>query len=156
MILIICLTCGFTLRVEGDVEEIAHLIGNLSTFALDGYTCSECGKKAGLFNHGDVTPAAAARLRIVDVAPEEAFAALNGLGIPSERSCLLEDVTELIEKFPVASVSGKNISGTGRCIIDHLVLQDGSKVYFAPSTEGATIYRISRPHSYVGSIPNAE
>jgi hypothetical protein len=52
----------------------------------------------------------------------------------------------------VKRVHGKDIQGTSRSIIDFLELGDGSKVYLAASAEGATVYRVAKPISYVEEV----
>lgn len=156
MILIACATCGFTMRVEGDVKnddrELDFLVGRSSSFWPDKYACAQCGAQALGLEVSQVTDRAGARLRIVDVTPHEAFAALQGLGLPEERSCHLEDVIKLLKEHGVKNAVGKDILGTSRCVIDYLELGDGSKMYLGPSTEGATVFRITKSVSYVKEV----
>ena len=43
----------------------------------------------------------------------------------------------------IKRVSAQQIRGSHRSIIDHIELEDGTKVYLASSAFGATIYRIA-------------
>jgi hypothetical protein len=154
MRMIVCPTCMLALRVEGtDDQELDTLIGKGSPFFPDNYECPQdgCVGKAKFFDSLEMTPRAIGALRIVDVTPGEAFAALNGVGLPEERSCLIEDVRDLLSKG-VKRVSGKNLLGTSRCIIDFIEIEDGSKIYLAPSGEGVTVYRTTRPFSYAARV----
>lgn len=149
MIFIACLSCHLTLQVEGDNSEVNTLVGTASEYWPTGYTCSDCGKPARGLLAQEISAQAASKLRVVCVTPQEAFAALNGLGLPEERSCQLQDVQDLLSSVGIRSIRGKNIRGATHCVVDYLELKDGSKVYLGPSMEGAVIYRITRPHSYV-------
>lgn len=156
MMLIACTKCGLALQVEGNIKdenrELEFLVGKGSPWWPDAYPCPECDGKAMVLQPGQLTDRARVRLRTVDVTAQEAFAAFSGVGLPKERSCRLDDVSELLTKHGVKRIAGKDLTGTGRCILDYLELGDGSKVYLAPSTEGATVYRITRPYSYVEEV----
>jgi hypothetical protein len=156
VIFIACTTCGFTLQVEGSIKdenrELDSLVGESSSFWPDNYTCADCGGQAVGLKPGGFTDRATTRLRIVEVTVQEAFAALQGLGLPKERSCRFDDVLELIKQYGVKAVIGQDIRGTDRCVIDYFILGDGSKMYVGSSAGGATIYRITRPHFYVEEV----
>jgi len=154
MILIVCSTCMFALRVEGtDDQELDMLVGKSSSFFPDKYDCPQdkCAGSAKLFDSLEISQRALGSLTIVDVTPEEAFAALNGVGLPEERSCFIEDIRTLLSKG-VKRVSGKNLPGTSRCIVDFIETEDGSRIYLAPSGEGVTVYRVTRPPSYAAKM----
>jgi hypothetical protein len=150
MILLLCLPCGTGLRLNGNQGEVLALVGPMIGDWPD-LNCPTCQKKLkGLFESqlaGEVD-----RLKIYDVTPQEAIAACHGLGFPVERACTIEEVNELLSTRAVKKIVGENIRGTTRCIVDHLVLSDETKIYLGASTDGATVYRITRPHSYVESI----
>lgn len=152
MILILCLPCAFAMRVNGDPEEILPLVGPRSEYWPNKFTCPRCEKPAEGQLEAHVGGPALSRMEVVDLTAQEAIAAMHGLGLPVERACTIEEVQELLseKKFKVAR--GTNIRGTTRCILDHLVLEDGTRIYLGASAEGATVYRITRPHSYVESL----
>lgn len=158
MILVACTTCGFTLRIEGSDEmELSGLVGDLSEFYPDKYPCpgDGCKAHARAFAPAEISARAATQLRVVDVTPQEAFAAFNGLGLPKERSCYIDEVRSMFEAG-VKNISGKDLPGTTRCMVDHVELTDGTKIYFGASTEGATIYRVTRPISYVENVEKSD
>lgn len=154
MMTILCSACSLGLRVNGDPEEAYHLVGPGSCYWPDKYTCFQCEGRAHGMPEQQVDLTILARMTVIDVSPQEAFAALNGMGVPTEKSCTKEDLNELFDVHRVKRVIGRNIVGTTRCIVDALELDDGTKVYLDASTEGATAYRVTRPHSYVKQLEN--
>lgn len=148
----LCLPCGFGLRVNGDLAEVMSLVGPQSDLWPKGFRCARCGEPIEASLEAQVAGTALARMQITNVTPAEALAASSGLGLPIERACTLEEVHELFQSRGVKRVVGANIQGTQRCILDYLVLSDDTKIYFGASTDGATVYRITRPHSYVESL----
>lgn len=158
MIYIVCTNCNTAMRVEAaDELELQSLVGDLSDFYPDKYPCTRTGCKSmgRLFGPTDISQRAMAQLTIIDVTPQEAFAALNGLGFPKERSCYLEDVRAMLQ-VGVKRVVGRDIPGTTRCIIDHFELNDGTVVHLGASSEGATVYRVTRPPAYVKGVENSD
>lgn len=152
MILMLCLPCGFGLRVNGEPAEVMAVVGPQSDLWPKGFRCARCEAPIEAFLESQVAGAALAQMQITNVTPSEALAASNGLGLPVERACTLEEIHELFQSRGVKRVVGTNIPGTQRCILDYLVLNDETKIYFGASTDGATVYRITRPHSYVESL----
>jgi hypothetical protein len=91
-------------------------------------------------------------IEFIDVNPQEAYAAVNGLGLPSERDCTAAAVMQLLTEKRVTRVSATQIRDSHRCIIEYLELEDGSRVYLGSSAYGATVFRVSNPISYVEKI----
>lgn len=152
MILIVCPKCCCALRVTGDSGEVHHLVGQKSYFWPDKFQCFRCsGTSIGCLEleFDQKTP-----LEVVEVSAQEAFAALHGLGLPSEQQCQSETINELLREQPVRRLVAKNVAGSSRCLVDYLELWDGSKVYFGSGAEGALIYKVTRPHSYVEQVEN--
>ena len=150
MILIVCVKCCCALRVSGDSDEVHALVGQTSSFWPDKFRCYQCdGEAMGVlelaFQHR-------VPITIVEVSAQEAFAAIHGLGLPMEQQCKKEDLELLLREQPVKRVVGKDIVGSTRCMLDYFELWDGSKVYFGSAAEGAIIYKITRPHSYVKQV----
>lgn len=150
--MLVCLSCAFALRVLHMNDGERALVGKGSDFWPDGYECPCCGKKAQVLWEDEVASDARARLSIRDVTSQELFLALHGMGLPEERACSIEAVTELLKEHPIRKVYGHTVSGTGRSCLTCLELWDGSKVYLGSSSVGAIVYRISRPHSYVQAL----
>lgn len=150
MIFICCLTCRCALRVSGLQQEVDYLVGQGSEFWPDKYACYNCGGAA----QGMLTPQVGAEvlasLTVTDVAPAEAFAALNGLGLPPERLCCSEVIAPLFEKCGI-TVRGRDIRGTTRTILDEITFPDGTRIYLAGSAQGAVVYRVVPPHSYTSN-----
>lgn len=143
MIYVVCQSCQQGLRISpGKHGEAEALFGHGECFS-----CWECGKDTETLTAAD--PAALALSDIVDVSPEEAYAALNGLGLPRERECSAQAVTELLTSQRVVAVSARQIRNSHRCIVQQLELEDGTRIYLGSSAYGATVYRVAPKHSYV-------
>lgn len=97
----------------------------------------------------ETDPVSIRQLAVIDLTPEEAFAAFKGIGLPKEMQCSLETVSNLLKQQPIRKVVGTDIPGTTRCRLECLELWNGTKVYLGAGAEGAVVYRVSFPHSYV-------
>jgi hypothetical protein len=99
----------------------------------------------------EVSPLVFQTLIVTDVNPDEAFAALNGLGVPAERTCCEEVILPYFEQVGLR-VKGKQLRGQTRYILEELTFPDGTRMQVGPSPQGAVIYRIVKPHSYVSTM----
>lgn len=151
MILIACTHCRKALRVTGELDELEPLVGQRSEYWPDKYPCYCCGGTAAGFLVPEISEAAHASLSITDVTPQEAFAALNGLGLPDERTCCAEVVEPFFEKQGI-KVHGFQPRGTMRYLVSELEFPDGTKMFFGTSPQGALIYRITKKHSYLKAV----
>ena len=149
MILIVCENCSLCMRVMGPAEEIVYLVGEKSEYWPDKYPCPTCEKMCKGVPELLSDPRALSVMNLVEVNPQEAFAALNGLGLPKETNCTAEVVGALLLEQPIRRIKAANVWGANRCIIDHFELWDGTRVYLGAGGEGAVVYRIVRPQSYV-------
>lgn len=150
MIFIACDSCCSALRVTGDVSEVDQLVGQRSEYWPDKYKCYSCGADAVGFLTPEVSALAMAKLHVVDVTAQEAFAALNGLGVPSERTCCEEVIRPLFEAQGL-TVRGRTFRGQPRMCLDEIVFPDGTRLFLGASPQGAVIYRITKPHSYAAA-----
>jgi len=148
LITIVCLTCRVGLRTCGDEAEVSTLLGPESECYPDQYPCPTDGCVGRAQYLESIDPAALARLEIHEVTPQEAFAALNGLGFPPERDCG-ETAVRLALTHQVTEAGVRQIRGTNRSVLDWLQLDDGTRLYLASSSEGAVVYRLARRFSYV-------
>ncbi len=147
MITIVCTSCKTALYVIGEVSEVDHLLGTRSEYWPDKFPCFNCNAKASGLLTAEVSPAAMHELNVYELNVQEAFAAINGLGIPAERNCCAEVVVPLLESVGL-KVNGKEFRGAMRYFIDALELPDGTKLHLAASPQGACVYRVTKPHSY--------
>ena len=147
MILIVCTHCKHALRVVGEPEELYPLLGPSSSFWPDKFACYHCEKQATGFLESELTISTAIEVKEVD--GQEAFAAIHGLGLKEERDVDRLIVDALLREHPVRRVGGADIPGGMRVRIDYLELWDGTRLHFGSSNDGAVIYRITRPTSYV-------
>lgn len=145
--IIACPACSKAIRVVGDPEQIDHLLGSRSEFAPDNYHCFACGKPATGHMEPEVEAQVLARLDIHELIPEEALAALHGLGLPDERSCYKEELERIFGDHGI-KLKGRQHHGLPRYYLDWLELQDGTRVFLAPSPRGVCIFRVTPPHRY--------
>jgi hypothetical protein len=136
MILIVCRSCSFTLRViEGHEDVVVEP-------AL--HKCPSCTGEVRTTPEAGVTAEDFARLRVHDVTWPEAFVALSGVGMPTERECTVDKVRALFTQS-ISSVGLEPVHGTGRSILTHLEFADGTKLYLGASPFGAVAYRLVLP-----------
>jgi|SRR5690606_21001609 len=151
MIVIFCTSCNHGLRIIEETGGTSYLIGTESEFWPDSYKCFNCQKNCSGYMEPEVDQKVLASLRVFNVTAEEAYAAVQGLGLPSERTCCEEVIRPLFEQHGIKA-KGRQLKGTTRFCLDSLEFRDGTKLYLAASPQGATIYRIARPHSYTEAV----
>jgi hypothetical protein len=146
MILIACLKCGAAVRTVGDAAE--HLLGPQSEWYPNKYPCprAECSGVCEYLQ--GVESSALQMLEIHDLSPEEAFIAFNGLGFPEEHDCGRTAVEKLFAEKRVKSVKVRQLPRQNRSVLEYIIFDDDTRLFLASSTEGATVYRVSKPHSY--------
>lgn len=156
MIVILCLPCSFAVRVmpasvasTSSVRELEQLVGRQSDFWPDKFPCPRCNARATGILEREADSRALALMDVQEATPHEAYAAFNGLGFPSEQKCSLETVEALMKEQPLRRIIGTNVTGMERTIVDAFELWDGTRVHLGAAAEGAIIYRITRPVSYV-------
>lgn len=147
MISVVCTACNVALSVVGDVTEVDQLVGQRSEFWKDHYTCFRCNGGAEGFLTAEISAAALRELQVYNVTALEAFAAMNGLGIPEERNCCSDAIVPMFEALGI-KVHGKEYRGMQRFFLNSIELPDGTTLHLGASPQGACIYRITKPHSY--------
>ena len=152
MIFVVCAICKTGLRISpGEVGESEGLFGRQSDYYPNSYPCFRCEMPIAQFIPA-VDSKSLQSIELFDVTPKEAFAAMNGLGIPGEQDCSATAVQQLFEVQQVKRVQTRPIRNSHRCIVDHIELGDGTKVYLGSSAMGATVYRVAKPHSYAEQV----
>jgi uncharacterized protein YbaR (Trm112 family) len=149
--IIVCPACRHALRVSNS-ESCRYLIGEASEYWPNDYPCFNCKKKCLGCHEPELAAEVAHSLTFHNVTPEEAFAAINGLGLPEERNCVEEVVQEVFKKQSIRAVVGHQHPGQTRFYVNWFELGDGTKVYLSASPQGACIHRIVKPHSYTDSV----
>jgi hypothetical protein len=149
--IIACLKCRAAIRILGDDAQTRLLVGTQSDYWPDNFPCYRCGGKAEGFLEPEVAADALLTLEILDLTADEAFAALNGLGVPEEQNCCAEVIEELFQEHGI-KVAGRQQRGVTRYYVDYLELKDGRKVYLGPSPQGVAVYRITKPFSYAQNV----
>jgi hypothetical protein len=88
---------------------------------------------------------------IHDITPQEAFAALNGLGFPPERDCGETAVRQAFAS-KITDVGVRQIRGANRSALEWIQFEDGTRLYVASSPHGAVVYRLAKRFSYVEQV----
>lgn len=136
--------CDFVAAITPSAdEEVDYLIGPKSDWYPDRYPCPKCGERC----------AYCARLEgkdrpTVTLTVREAFIAFSGAGLPDEQECSATRVEKLLYEHPISKVYTRHISGTNRCTLDRLELNDGTVLHLGSSSHGACVYRISGPPQF--------
>lgn len=146
MIFISCTStsCEFVARIQTpDETEADQLIGPSCDWYPDRYPCPVCDERCAISTKNMSTA------RVRDLTVHEAFVAFNKVGLPGEHECGATVVEKLLREQRIVDVSVRHISGTNRCTLDRLTLDNGVALYLASSVHGACVYRITKPESYV-------
>jgi hypothetical protein len=152
VIYIVCALCKVGLRISpGEEGESEGLFGKQSDYYPNSYPCFKCEQPIAQFIPA-MSSDSVTQLELFDVTPKEAFAAMNGLGLPGEQDCSAAAVKDLFEMCQVKRVQARPIRNSHRCLIDFIELADGTKVYLGSSAMGATVYRVAKPHSYAEQV----
>jgi len=146
MILIACVECSLAIRVIGNVYETERLVGRESDFWPSSFPCPRCGKNAQGLLEKEAEPVALRSMELIDLTPQEAFIAFQGMGLPAERDCKQAQVEELF-RTPIRKIAGYETK-TSRYVLEHIEFWDGTKMYFGSSPQGAVVYKISPPPNY--------
>ncbi len=149
MVYLVCQECRTGLHISpgepGELESLFEV--DPRGLGMKAYPCFRCElEQAALtmeFPEGMV---------LFDVNPSEAFAAINGLGVPGEQECNGTAVADVLLERRVKHVTTRMIRNSHRCILDNIEFDDGTKMYFGASAGGATVYRIAPKHSYVKEV----
>jgi hypothetical protein len=129
----------------GKPPRIDSMVGKNSEFWPDKYVCPKCGSQALATGIGETPSELLVGKDVLELEPEELFAALHGLGLPEDRNATAETVIPLLTEKRVVKVKGSNIPNTKRFHLDWLELEDGTRLYLAAGGYGAVIYRVRPP-----------
>ena len=152
MIFVVCALCKAGLRIgPGEEGESETLFGEQSDYYPNSYPCFRCEQNIAQFITA-VDSQSLQSIELFDVTPKEAFAAMNGLGLPGEQDCSAKAIQRLFEMQKVARVQTRPIRNSHRCLIDFIELDDRTRVYIGSSALGATVYRVAKPHSYAEQV----
>lgn len=149
MITLACLTCYLALQTTGEHDELDYLVGMRSDWYPDRYPCPRSGCGGNMVLTDTIEPAALAKLEIHHVNPQEAFQALQGMGLPEERHCDGPECQGALVGRTIKSVELQPITGAERSVLHSITLDNDVRVYVGSSPYGALIYRIAAPPSAV-------
>lgn len=149
--IVFCDQCFTAVRVD----DHGGLTGVDSEYWPDKYTCCVCDGHARGMLEEEIPSYLLQKMHVRDMTDTELYAALNGMGPPEDMCCKALSVKELLLQHKVVDVKGFEPSGTERFIIDHLVLDNGDRIYLGASPLGAVVYRISRKVNYTQRVLEA-
>lgn len=155
MMLIVCAAlqdCESVFRVLGDWAEVQTLVGPRSEFWPQGYTCPKCGGPAQGAMESDIDPRVLAGFQIREVEAQEMYRAQYGMGLPEEMDCRREVIEQALRENPIRRVSGHEVAGANRFVLEYLELWDGTKLYFGASSHGAIVTRVVKQQSHVAKV----
>lgn len=126
-------TCSFCCAILGPPDQLAMLFG----YSTTAWSCPTCEAPVTL-------GAAPQRTPQHFLEAEEAFGALQGLGLRSERSCHHAIVQRLLTTQRIKQV---RLRGTPnrRTVIERIDLEDGTILYLGAAPEGAVVFRVVEP-----------
>ncbi len=137
MITAVCTDCAFGIRTLGDAREEELFVADGCEGLLH---CPTCRKAMEV--HTSISGAALSVMDVRDLTVEEAYKAMNGLGLPEDQECSPTAIRVAMQS-PIAKLNIRPIRGTTRSIIESIELVSGAKVYLGASPHGAIVYRIS-------------
>jgi hypothetical protein len=149
VIFLVC-ACGIALRINGDAQEVNYLLGEQSSWYPDKYVCP--GVACGAAMHYAESVEGLENLDLHDLTAGEAYAAMHGLGLPSERACGAAEVRDLLTGAQILGVDCAQIIGSTRTVLRSIKLAGGKTVYLGSGPEGAIAYRIAAPRSYTQEV----
>ncbi len=104
--------------------------------------CAKCGSSFSLIPERMAGPEALSTLEIQDLTFEELYYWSSTGALPHERPSDASSVTAALVGRSITSV-GVDRRVQGAAVVTHLVLDDGTRVYFGASPYGAVVYRLA-------------
>lgn len=133
---IVCPRCGLAIQV-------LEPAGMLDLHAI--YECPECLGDAVSKSESEVPPELLASPRIFVLQADEAFAALHGAGLRSQKQADPESVRKACVGKTIRSVRVEPIPNLARCLLTRIEFEDGSMVFLSAGTYGPTVHRLLPP-----------
>lgn len=152
MITVACIKCHLALRTTGEFSEVDFLVGKRSEWYPNRYPCPRSGCDGKMAFADMIDSEVYDMLEVHDLTPQECFQAFNGLGLPTERSCTPDDLLSVLVGKKVSELDVCQVNNDRRSIVYSLVVEDGTRIYFGSSPQGAIVYRIAPPRSVVKEI----
>jgi len=132
-----------------DVEGESTL---LSDYLRRGTPCVLCGGHAHVVDERSIDSSVKLKWKLRDLTEIEFFAATEGMGLPEEQQCCLEDVAAALKSSRVVAVEGQEVPGSTRSVLHCIRLSNGYAIHLAAGSYGATVYRLVRPVSYTDNV----
>lgn len=152
MITLACLTCHIALRTSSEnYEELDFLVGMNSEWYPDRYPCPRSGCQGKMTLTDTIAAHELELLEIHDLTPQEAFQAIQGMGLPGEKDCNVENVRQFFMS-PIREVDVSPLPGTDRSIVRSLTAADGTRLFLGSSPFGVVVYRIAPPRRITQEI----
>lgn len=136
--------CGTSLRITGDVEELRNLLGEDCEWYPNKYPCPMDGCQHKMTITSVVESKSLQQLTVYDVTVAEAYAAVQGAGLPEERDCGAERVQQLLLQHRVVSADVRQMKGANRSVLLWVQLENGVKLFLGSGPTGAVVYRVAQ------------
>jgi hypothetical protein len=133
--------CGLALRIDDEPDAVEAL------FNGESHTCPRPGCEKPLVFSPLLDSESIPSLLVFDVTAREAFAAVNGLGLPCDHECGPLALARAFET-PVKEVRSSRIHNSTRTVVHSILFADGTEMFFGSAPQGAVVYRITQPRSY--------
>lgn len=150
MIVVVCQRCSVAARVLGEDREVHTLVGPASEWWPNNFKCVSCeGPAKGVLESSldHLDDAAMAPLKWRELTAQELFSSQLGMGLPEERGCDFETVKDLLLNKKITQVKGVTVPNTTRTVLEHVIFEDGTRMYFGAGPQGAVVYRIAKPYT---------
>ena len=138
-------SCGAVVRVSGQLQDVARVLGPGSSFYPNRYSCPRCQKNQAVYveKPGPEMLMGELGVYLFELPLDDALRLHMGLGLPDE--CHVDEAA-------VAAALQSGVAGweletddqSGRPYVKTLQVSDGRTLYFGAGPLGAVIYRIAR------------
>lgn len=136
MLLFACTGCPLAVRCM-DLPD-----GVVPSEIPNSAECAKCGSSFSMIPERMAAPEALTTLEIQDLTFEELYYWSATGALPNERPADVPSVTAAMAGRTITSV-GVDRRVQGATVVTHLVLDDGTRVYFGASPYGAVVYRLA-------------
>lgn len=147
MITLACVKCFLAMRTTGEFNEVDYLIGIKCDWYPDRYPCPSLDCDGCMTLTDAIDSRLLEKLDVYELAPTEIFHALQGLGLPKERSCTVTDIQTAIGDQKITYIDLQPLANTQRAVLHSFTLENGCRIFLGSGPQGATVYRIAKPRS---------
>jgi hypothetical protein len=152
VITLACVNCLLAMRTTGEFSEVDYLIGIKCDWYPDRYPCPRSGCFGKMTLTDVIEPRLLDQLEVHDLTPQEVFQALQGMGLPKERACTVEDVHAVLHGQRVIFLDLQSVPNSTRSVLHSFTMESGQRVFLGSSPQGAVVYRIAPPRQVAKEV----